>query len=73
MGPPVDVLYHALLSVRDLPPEQKKAWEGIFRYYIFGDESSVEHIPEHMRGFLGHLDETMARKLRATLLGRLNR
>ncbi len=73
MGPPVDVLYHAFLSLRDLPPEQKKAWEGIFKYYVFDNEHSVDHIPEPVRGFLGQLDETMARKLRATLLARLNR
>ena len=32
MGPPADVLLHALLSLRDLPPEQKKAWARIFEH-----------------------------------------
>lgn len=73
MGPPIDVLHHALLSLRDLPPEQKKAWAGIFEHYIFSDEATLDHIPEHSRGLLGQMDETTARKLRATLLGRLNR
>ena len=73
MGPPIDVLYHALLSLRDLPPAQKKAWSGIFEHYIFGDDTSPEHIPDHIKGSLGPLDETMARRLRATLLSRLNR
>jgi hypothetical protein len=73
MGPPIDVLYHALLSLRDLPHEQKKAWSCIFDHYIFGDNQSLDHIPEHIRGSLGPLDETAARRLRATLLSRLNR
>jgi hypothetical protein len=73
MGPPVDVLYHALLSIRDLPAEQKQAWAGIFQHYIFNDEASLAHLPESRLGLLGTLDETMARKLRATLLNKLNR
>ena len=73
MGTPTDVLHHALLSIRDLPPQQKKAWVGIFEHYIFGDERSLEHIPEQSRGSLGPLDDAMARKLRARLLNRLNR
>ena len=73
MGPPIDVLHHALLSLRHLPPEQKKAWQGIFDQYIFSETSSVEHIPVQARGSLGELDEVGARKLRALLLNRLNR
>ena len=72
-GPPVDVLYHALLSLKCLPPEQKKAWQAMFDYYIFGEEPDIGHIPEQGRGVLGALDETSARKLRALLLKRLNR
>ena len=73
MGTPTDVLHHALQSIRDLPPQQKKAWAGIFEHYIFGDQRSLEHIPEQRRGSLGPLDDAMARKLRARLLNRLNR
>jgi hypothetical protein len=72
-GPPVDVLYHALLSLKCLPPEQKKAWQAIFDYYIFGEEPDIGHIPEQGRGVLAALNETSARKLRALLLNRLNR
>jgi hypothetical protein len=73
MGPPVDVLLHALLSLRDLPREQKEAWAAIFEHYVFGQDIPLEHIPAESRGVLGPMDETMARKLRATLLSRLNR
>ncbi len=74
MGSPQNVLDHALLSLRDLPKEQREAWKEIFRFYIFDfDESAVAHIPEQSRGVLSPIDETAARKLRAALLNKLNR
>lgn len=73
MGPPIDVLLHALLSLRDLPAEQKKAWENIFAHYVFEQDSHVEHIPADSLGVLGPMDETQARKLRAMLIAKLNR
>ena len=74
MGTPVNVLNHALLTIRDLPPEQRKVWHDIFQYYVFSaDDSTFEHIPERARGPLGPIDEQIARKLRADLLNKLNR
>jgi len=74
MGDPKHVLIHALLSLRGLPPAQRKAWENIFRFYVFEfDEESVSHIPKARRGILSEIDETKARKIRAHLLNNLNR
>lgn len=74
MGQPVNVLNHALLSLRDLPAEQRKAWQEIFRFYVFEfDQRSVAHIPEARRGILSPLDDTTSRKIRAQLLSKLNR
>jgi len=73
MGPPIEVLNHALLSLRNLPPAQKKAWQGILDHYIFSENTSLEHIPVGSRGILGELDDNAARKLRALLLNKLNR
>lgn len=74
MGPPVDALYHALLTIRDLPSAQKEAWKTVFDQYVFGDhEQAAAHIPEEVRGPLGPMDDTMARRIRAYLLNRLNR
>jgi hypothetical protein len=73
-GDPKNVLNHALLSLRGLPHEQRKAWQEIFRHYVFEfDEDAVAHIPERRRGILGALDDTVARQIRAHLLNRLNR
>lgn len=74
MGAPQDALQHAILSIRDLPAEQRDAWRGIFDHYVFrSDESTAAHIPAERRGVLGALDENAARKLRATLRNNLNR
>lgn len=74
MGDPKHALIHALLSLRDLPKEQRRAWLNVFRHYVFEfEEESVAHIPESRRGVLSVIDDTMARKLRAHLLNNLNR
>ena len=74
MGSPADALYHALLSVRDLPPSQREAWHSMFEHYIFSaDEDVLAHIPQGRRGVLASADDTRARKLRALLLKQLNR
>lgn len=74
MGTPMNVLKHALLSIRDRPEQEKAAWKEVFDYYIFGpSEGPREHLPEHAQGELAPLDDIEARKLRAFLLNRLNR
>lgn len=74
MGSPADVLTHALLSMRELPPDQREAWRSVFAHYIFGDASArADHIPESRRGLLAPLSEDQARQVRAHLLNKLNR
>jgi len=74
MGNPMDVLNHALLSIRDLPDAQREAWRNIFAHYVFeADDEVSAHIPEGARGVLAPIDEPTSRKLRALLLKRLNR
>ncbi len=74
MGSPADVLEMALLSMKDLPESQKQAWKGLLDYYVFNNNpDNVEHIPEHARGSVGELNETLARKIKAKVLARFNR
>lgn len=74
MGTPMNVLKHALLSLRDRPEHEKRAWKHVFDYYIFGpSEHAGEHLPEHARGELGPIDDAKSRQLRAYLINRLNR
>ena len=74
MDTPMNTLLHGLLSVRDRPDQEKQAWRELFDYYVFGDPAQAgAHLPEHARGPLGPMDPMTARRLRAELLGRLNR
>lgn len=71
---PMNTLRHGLLSLRDRPDHEKKAWRTLFDYYVFGDSDVPRrHLPNHSLGALGELDETSARRLRARLLKKINR
>ena len=74
MDTPANVLEYALLSMRDLPRKEREAWRAIFDFYVFDfEEESVGHIPEDRRGVLAPMTDTLARRLRAQLLKKLNR
>jgi hypothetical protein len=74
LGTPLDVLNHALLGIRDLPPGQREIWREIFDHYIFSaGEDVVSHIPEDARGVLSPVSDETARRLRALLIRNLNR
>ncbi len=74
MDTPTNTLLHALLSLRDRPEAEKRAWRAMFDYYIFGPaDRAAEHLPEAARGNLAPLDEIRARRLRAVLLNKFNR
>ena len=71
---PMHALYHALWTIRDRPQREKDAWREVFEYYVFGPaDQAREHLPEAARGPLAPIDDTMARQLRAMLIGKLNR
>ncbi|WP_432381146.1 cupin-like domain-containing protein [Duganella sp. P38] len=74
MDTPFNTLLQALLTLRELPPAQRAAWQEMFRHYVFdSDGSEAAHIPPAARGVLAPLDAAGARALRAQVLNRLNR
>ena len=74
MGNPMDVVMHAMMSVRDRPEAEKKAWREVFDYYVFGSpETPREHLPPSVQGALADLDDNMVRRLRALVKNKLNR
>jgi hypothetical protein len=74
MGTPVNVLQHAIMGIRELPPEQREAWREIFDHYVFNaDDDNYQHIPEPARGVLNRLDETAARQIHSLLLSKFKR
>jgi hypothetical protein len=74
MDTPMNALFHAIMTVRDLPAEQRKAMEALFRHYVFepGDVTTA-HIPPGSRRVLSPIDAERTREVRAHLLNRLNR
>lgn len=75
MGRPNNALMLAILSLRNLPLAQRKAWQAHFDYYVFNhDNENLEHIPDTVKGLLFKpLDELSAKKIRADLLNKLKR
>lgn len=74
MGHGVNVLKHAMLSLRDLPESERLAWKQVFDYYIFGDQHLVtDHIPPPAQGTLAPINDILARQLRAWVINKLNR
>jgi len=71
---PYDCLLHGLLTLRNLPEDQRAAWRAVFDHYVFqtgGDP--VAHLPIESRGALGPMTPEQASQIRAGLLRRLNR
>lgn len=75
MGRPNNALTLAMLSLKDLPLAQRKAWQAHFNYYIFDhDQEDFSHIPKAAQGRLSKpLDELSAKQIRADLLNKLKR
>ena len=74
MDSPMNTLLHAMLSLRDRPEPEKRAWRAMFDYYIFGpSDRAAAHLPEPAQGVFAPLDSMRARRLRAMLLNKLNR
>ena len=74
MDSPISALMLAIMTVRDLPKEQRDAWSKLFSHYVFeADETTAAHIPESARRALSPMDADLVRDIRARLLQRLNR
>ena len=67
-----DALLHAILSIRGLPSETRRAWGAFFGHYVFGAHSeSIDHIPRERHGMLGGLSPEQISALRAHLKKKL--
>jgi hypothetical protein len=74
LGQPQDALNHAIMSIRDLPDDEKAHWRELFDYYVFGDAAQAgEHIPEDARSVLGPMTPETAGRIRAFLLRQLSK
>jgi hypothetical protein len=71
---PADSFLHALLSLRDLPDEQRAAWRAMFEAFVFRTQGDpMAHLPPEMQGMLGSLSPAQAEALRKQLAAALAR
>jgi Cupin-like domain len=74
LGQPQDALNHAILAIRDLPPQDRAIWRDLFEHYVFDTPPNThDHIPQDARGVLDTLTGETAGRLRAFLLRTLSR
>jgi hypothetical protein len=67
-GSPFDSMLHAILALRDLPPEQRAVWRTMFEHYVFSSsDESMAHLPREQRGMLGPPSPERAQAIRAIL------
>ncbi|MES1198468.1 MAG: cupin-like domain-containing protein [Pseudomonadota bacterium] len=47
-------MFHALLTLRDLPAQERAAWRTMFDYFVFEtDGDAFAHLPDEARGVFG--------------------
>ena len=65
---PLNALYHTVITLRHLPPNELKAWRNMFDHYIFGDNGDpVEHLPESARGVLARRTPELVARVKKML------
>jgi hypothetical protein len=71
---PSSSLLHCLLSLKSLPPEQRRAWKSVFDYLIFqSDGTALDHLPPQVQGLFGDLTAAKAERIRSLLIKSLSR
>jgi len=67
-GAPHGALLHALLTIRDLPADQRAVWANLFQQLVFTDpEQALAHLPVERRGMLGPPSAERTRRIREKL------
>ncbi|MGP7796979.1 cupin-like domain-containing protein [Sphingomonas sp. CLY1604] len=75
LGQPQEALHHAMMTIRDLPADQRTHWREMFDHYVFAADADalVAHIPAEGRGVLDPMTPALAARIRAYLLRALSR
>lgn len=71
---PLNALYHSVITMKNLPPEELARWRVMFDHYVFEqDGDPVEHLPEKARGILGRRTPEMVARVKKLLIEALSR
>jgi len=73
-GDPRNAMFHAMLSIKSLPPPHRDAWRAMFEHYVFeNDGETGTHLPEERRGVLGDMKPDALKRMRMALSRALSR
>jgi hypothetical protein len=68
IGSPYDALMFGFLTLKTLPPEQRRVWRQVFDHFVFClDGDPAEHLPPDARGVLGEATPELLDRIRATI------
>lgn len=70
---PMDAMFHAMLTIRELPEAHRAAWRAHFDHYVFGGGGAGAHLPSARQGVLGPLDEKLRTELKDAIQRGLTR
>lgn len=73
-GAPFDALLHAVMTIRDMPDDQRLVWRHLFDQFAFKQHGEpLAHLAAEHRGMMGEMTPERARAMRAILLRALSR
>jgi hypothetical protein len=71
---PLNALYHAVITMKNLPPDELERWRVMFDHYIFdANGDPVAHLPEKARGILGRRTPELVARVKKLLIDALSR
>ena len=71
---PLNALYHAVITMKNLPPNELAAWRVLFDHYVFEEDGDpVGHLPEQARGILGKRTPELVARVKKLLIDALSR
>jgi hypothetical protein len=71
---PLNALYHAVITMKNLPPKELAAWRTLFDHYVFEENGDpAEHLPEQARGILGRRTPELVERVKKLLIAALGR
>jgi hypothetical protein len=71
---PLNALYHAVITMNNVPADELARWRTLFDHYIFGANGHpVEHLPEKARGILGKRTPELVGRVKKLLIEALSR
>jgi hypothetical protein len=74
MVTPMFTLWHAMLTIRDLPANERAAWRDFFDHYVFQTNGDpMAHLPVEARGLMAPMTREIEARLKRLLIGPLSR